>query len=198
MQVLRHYLLWSVGLARAATQTTDAERACIARHAAGRRRLAEVGVFHGVTTCVIRKAMADDATLFAVDPYPRGRLGVSFHQRIAHREVNRLPHGQVVWLRMTGAAAARHVADRQLGPIDFVFLDGDHSYEATLADWQGWRTLMAPGGAILLHDSCSSATRRLDDAGSARVTQEVIRRDPLFEVVEVVDTLTVVRRKEQA
>jgi predicted O-methyltransferase YrrM len=198
MKVLRHYLLWSVGLARAATQTTDAERACVARHAAGRRRLAEVGVFHGITTCVIRKAMAADATLFAVDPYPVGRLGISFHQRIAHREVNRWRRGQVVWLRRTGVEAARHVAERGLGPIDFVFLDGDHSYEATHADWQGWRTLMTPGGVILLHDSCSSTTRQIDDAGSVRVMQEVIRQDPLFEVVEVVDTLTAMRRREPA
>jgi predicted O-methyltransferase YrrM len=195
MTVLQHYLLWSLGLAKATTQTSDAERACLARHAAGRKRLAEVGVWHGVTTCVLRQAMDPGGTLFAVDPYPVGRLGVSFQQRIARREVRRVDRGQLVWLRMTGVEAARHLAAEKLGPVEAVFLDGDHSYDATLNDWNEWSGLVAPGGVVLLHDSCSSATRKIDDAGSARVTREVIRVDPRFEVVEVVDTLTAVRRK---
>lgn len=36
--------------------------------------------------------------------------------------------------------------------------------------------------------------RQIEDAGSARYTREVISQDPRFEVVEVVDTLTVLRR----
>jgi predicted O-methyltransferase YrrM len=195
MRTLPHYILWSLGLTKATTQTSDAERACLARHAAGRTRLAEVGVWHGVTTCVLRKAMAPDGTLFAVDPFPVGRLGVSFQQRIAHREVGRVNRGKVVWLRMTGAEAARHLASEKLGPVDFVFLDGDHSYDATLGDWLEWSGLVAPGGVVLLHDSRSSETRQIDDAGSAHVTREVVLVDPRFETAEAVDTLTVVRRR---
>jgi predicted O-methyltransferase YrrM len=198
MKVLTHYLLWSAGLARATTQTTDAERACLGRHATGRRKLAEIGVWHGVTTQVLRRAMAPDAVLFAVDPYAVGRLGVSFQQWIARREVARVPRGRVEWLRMTGADAARHLAARRLGPIDFVFIDGDHSYEGLRADWEGWSPLVAPGGVVALHDSRSSVERQIDDAGSARFTREVIRHDPRFEVVEEVDTLTVLRRTDRS
>ena len=45
---------WCLGLAHGETQTTEAERDCIARRAAGRRRLAEIGVWHGVTTARLR------------------------------------------------------------------------------------------------------------------------------------------------
>jgi predicted O-methyltransferase YrrM len=193
VSVLRHYLLWSVGLAGPTTQTTDAERACLARHAAGRKRLAEIGVWHGLTTGVLRRAMDPGGVLFAVDPYPVGRLGVSLPRRIARREVGRVAGGRVEWLRATGADAARRVA----GPIDFVFIDGDHSYDGLRADWEGWAPLVAPGGVVALHDSRSSADRDLAGAGSARFAAEVIARDGRFEPVEVVDTLTVLRRRAE-
>lgn len=194
MRVLTHYLSWAVGLATATTQTTDAERACLARHATGRRRLAEVGVWHGVTTCVLKRAMDPVGVLYAIDPYPVGRLGVSFPRRIARHAVSRARGGRVEWMRMTGADAARYMADKHLGPVDFVFIDGDHSYDGLRADWEGWAPLVAPGGVVALHDSRSSADRRIEDAGSARYTRERIHPDPRFAVVEEVDTVSVLRR----
>ncbi len=198
MKPLSHFLLWSLGLARPTTQTSDTERACLARYATGRRRVAEVGVWHGVTTTVLLTAMDPGGTLFAIDPFPRGRLGVSFPKRIARGMVGRCRRARVVWLEMTGYEAAHHVVQKRLESFDFVFLDGDHSYEATLADWESWSPLIAPAGVILLHDSRSSETCLIDDAGSARVTREIIVRDPRFEVVDAVETLTVLRRKENA
>jgi hypothetical protein len=47
-----------------------------------------------------------------------------------------------------------------------------------------------------LHDSRSTPDNNIDDAGSVLFTREVIRNDPRFEVIEAVDTLTVVRRRE--
>src|SRR5437016_13565869 len=106
MNVLIHFVKWKLGVARAETQTTEAERSCLAAHAAGKRRLVEIGVWHGVTTCRIRAAMAPEAVLYAVDPYPTGRLGVSFQRKIARQEVVRVKRGRGVWGRQTGGQAA--------------------------------------------------------------------------------------------
>jgi predicted O-methyltransferase YrrM len=190
---LIHFLFWTVGLAEAETQTSAAERDCLARHAAGKRRLVEVGVWHGVTTCRLRAAMDPEGVLYAVDPYPVGRLGFSAQRVIARREVARVRNGRVCWLRTTGAQAGREHAASGRGPVDFLFLDGDHSYEGLRADWEAWGPLVGEGGVVCLHDSCSSAERDIDDAGSVAYTREVIHRDPRFECVEVVDTLTVLR-----
>ncbi|HEX8501818.1 MAG TPA: class I SAM-dependent methyltransferase [Pyrinomonadaceae bacterium] len=198
MRVMTHFLLWNLGAAKAETQTSEAERACLERHAEGRRRLVEVGVWHGVTTCRLRRAMAPDGLLVGVDPYPNGRLGFSAQRRIAHREVARVPNGEVRWERKTGVEAAREWAARGGAPVDFVFIDGDHTFEGLRGDWEAWSGLVAEGGVVALHDSCSSAERLIEDAGSVRYTREVIRRDPRFEVVEVVDTLTVLRRRAGA
>jgi predicted O-methyltransferase YrrM len=189
MKVLTHYVWWTLGLVAAETQTTSAERHCLARHASGRRRLVEIGVWHGVTTKRLRQVMDPDGVLTAVDPFPSGRLGISLQARIAHREVGTVSNGTVEWVRTTGTEAARGHE-----PVDFVFIDGDHSEEGLLADWQAWSSLVEPGGIVALHDSCSSRHRRIDDAGSVKVTNEVILLDKRFQLVETVDTLTVLER----
>lgn len=195
MRVMTHFLLWSVGLAEAETQTTLAERACLARHASGKKRLAEIGVWHGVTTCVLRSAMASDGVLFGVDSYPVGRLGFSTQWHIARIEVENISNGSVRWIRKPSIQAAREYAAQGHGPMDFVFIDGDHSYEAVRDDWEAWSPLLAPDGIVALHDSCSSATRQIDDAGSVKFTREVVLQDSRFQMVEVIDTLTVLRRR---
>jgi predicted O-methyltransferase YrrM len=190
MSVLAHYVMWNVGLAEAETQTTPDERDCLARHAASKRVLAEIGVWHGVTTARLRTVMAPDGVLYAVDPYPNGRLGFSVQQRIARREVARVPNGRVEWVRARGVEAARALAGVS-GRLEFVFIDGDHSYEGLRGDWDGWSPLLARGGVAALHDSRPCAARPIHDAGSVRYTAEVIRRDPRFAVIDAVDSLTV-------
>ena len=122
MRVLIHYLGWVIGLAGPETQTTEAERECLVRYASGRRRLVEIGVWHGLTTSRLRSVMATDGVLSAVDPFPPGRLGFSAQKQIAHYEVGRIRNGTVRWLETDGAEAA--VGHE---PVDFIFIDGDHS-----------------------------------------------------------------------
>lgn len=190
MRALPHYVAWTLGLTGAETQTTPAERDCLARHAAGRKALVEIGVWHGVTSKRLRAAMSAHGCLTAVDPFQPGRLGFSFAERIARHEVNTVNNGNVRWVRDTGAAAAHGH-----GMIDFIFIDGDHSEAGLLADWTAWNPLVLAGGIVALHDSRSTAARQIDDAGSVIVTRRDIVPDPRFEVVECVDSLTVLRRR---
>jgi predicted O-methyltransferase YrrM len=188
-----HFGLWCLGLAEAQTQTTAEERACLARHALGRTRLVEIGIWHGVTTRVLRAAMAKDGVLYAVDPFPTGRAAFSMQQIIARREVSKAHRGAVVWMRTTGCRAACDYAAAGYPPIDFVFVDGDHSYEGLRGDWESWVPLVQAGGIVALHDSRSSAARGIDGAGSVRFTSEVVLADSRVEFLEAVDTLSVFR-----
>jgi predicted O-methyltransferase YrrM len=191
--VMVHLLKWAVGCASPETQTTAGERACLARHAAGRRRLAEIGVWHGVTTRLLLREMAPEGVYFAVDPYPVGRLGFSAQMLIAHRGVSRVHSRRVIWLRVTGGEAAADPRVREY-PIDFLFIDGDHRYEALREDWEAWSGLIAPDGVVALHDSRPTPGRPIGDAGSVRYTNEVVLRDPRFALDDSVDTLSVFRR----
>lgn len=191
-----HFLLWRLGIAAAQTQTTAAERQCLQSHAAGRRRLAEIGVWHGVNTRRLKAAMAHDGMLFAIDPFPASRFGFSWEQRIAFGEVGRELNGHVQFLQMTSAEAAERFPSICSDPLDFVFVDGDHSYEGLATDWTLWTPLIAGGGVIALHDSQSFAGRNIDNAGSVQFTRERVLADPRFRVLNRVDSLTVLQRKQ--
>ena len=195
MSVFVHFLKWRLGLASAESVTTAAETAILTRHAAGKKRLAEIGVWQGGTTKRLRAAMASDATLYAVDPFPKGRLGFSTQRAIATTEVEQLSNGRVVWIRQTAAEAATHPEVRDAGAFDFVFLDALHTYEGLREDWETWSPLVAPGGVIAIHDSRATPDGHSDAVGSVRFTNEVILRDPRFELAEAVDSLTVLRRR---
>jgi predicted O-methyltransferase YrrM len=194
MRPLPHLVLWSLGLLRAETQTTDRERARLAAHAAGRSRIVEIGVWHGVTTSVLRRAMARDGELWAVDPFPPGQLGFSLQRVVARREVGRVRNGSVRWIRTTGVRAATLYERERQPPAGLVFIDGDHSFQALSSDWTAWSHLVAHGGIVGLHDSRSTPDRPIDDAGSVRATKQLVLPDPRFELVEAVDSLTILRR----
>lgn len=43
------------------------------------------------------------------------------------------------------------------GRVDFLFIDGDHSYEGVKADFETYSRLVRPGGLIVFHDICKHA-----------------------------------------
>ena len=183
-----HWLRYRCGLAPADTQTTEAERECLVRHARGRRSLVELGVMHGVNTALLRGVMADDGVVTGVDPHLPGRLLVSFERLVARHELARHPRGRAVLLRKFSHDAA-------IGwnaPIDFLFVDGDHSWTGIERDWRDWTPHIVPGGIVALHDSLAVAAH--PDLDSVRFTKDVARHDPRFRVIDVVDTVTVLQR----
>jgi predicted O-methyltransferase YrrM len=97
-------------------------------------------------------------------------------------------------VRKTGAEAGKDFRQSENEPIDFLFIDGDHSFEGLRGDWEAWSSLVLAAGVVALHDSCSSKTRNIDEAGSVQYTDSVIRKDSRFQFVESVDTLSVFRR----
>ncbi len=114
------------------------------RYATGKKRLAEIGVWEGLTTSQLRSVIDSNGLYFAIDPYPKGRLGFSTQKVIAHGTVESVKRGQVVWLEQTGVNSAKDPRVTE-APIEFLFIDGDHSYEGLKGDWEAWRNLIAIG-----------------------------------------------------
>jgi predicted O-methyltransferase YrrM len=195
MSVLLHLVRWTVGLADAEVWTTEAERGCLARHAAGKRKLVEVGVWHAGTSKTLRAAMAPDGVLYAVDPYEPGRLGFSIPRVVGRSELDRVPNGRVVWIRATGADAATSAEIRSAAPFDFVFIDAAQTYETLRSEWQAWCPLVEAAGILALHDSLQMAGDTSAEQTSVRYAREVVSRDPRFELIDAIDTLSVLKRR---
>jgi len=96
----------------------------------------------------------------------------------------------VLWIEEMGKDAPRNPEVAALLPVDFIFIDGDHSWDGIRGDWESWSGHIAPNGIVALHDSCNTTQE------SARYTSEVILKDARFTKIHEVDMLTVLRRNE--
>lgn len=192
MKVFSHFLLWNLGLARPWTFYGDEEVRCLERHAAGKKRLAEIGCWQGVNTSRLRRAMAPDGVLAAVDPYVPGRLGFSIPAMIAKRETAKVRNGKLEWHRKTDIEAASEFAGSGR-TFDFVFSDSENSYEGFKSCWNNWSPLVEKNGIYILANSRSTPSWNIDQAGSVVFTQKVALNDPRFSLVETAGCFTVLR-----
>lgn len=115
-----------------------------------RRALLEIGVFEGGSALVLRKVIHPEATLTLVDPFVTDSLS---DQRgsywISRLVVNRSKCGRVRFLR----DFSFNVVKGWKTPLDFVFIDGDHSEAACRRDFEDWEHHVTKDGVILFHDA---------------------------------------------
>jgi len=192
---LRHYLKYKLQLTPAYTHTSLAEQECLRKYATGQKLIVEIGVFEGANTKRFREVMDDSGTIIAIDPYPSSffsLLGFGWIKRIAHEEVGKVQRGQVLWVEDLGKNAPCHALVKPLLPIDFLFIDGDHSYEGIKGDWEAWSNHIRPGGIVALHDSVNCQQKNV---GSEIFTQKVILNDKRYSLIDCVDTLTVLLKR---
>ncbi|MFN7590121.1 MAG: class I SAM-dependent methyltransferase [Planctomycetota bacterium] len=74
-------------------------------------------------------------------------------------------------------------------PIDLLFLDGDHSYDAVRQDFEDWAPRIRPGGYLVLHDVVHPVHQ-----GPRRVVQERIEADRNWVDGRYVDSMYVTRK----
>lgn len=74
-------------------------------------------------------------------------------------------------------------------PIDLLFLDGDHSYEAVRQDFEDWAPKIRPGGYLALHDAMHEVHE-----GPRRVVEELVNNDPQWVDGHFVDSMFVARK----
>lgn len=187
LHATRHLL----GIDKAWTQTTAAERHLLSEYARGRTSLLEIGVFEGVSTRVIAEAMPATSKLVAVDPFFPGAFGVCWSKLVARREASRASGKQVHFVELL----SRDAFDAIQGDFDFIFIDADHSLEGITTDWTLWSQRCSVGGVVALHDTrATPASPQVTRLGSFRYYNEVIRKVPSFREVASADSLSIVER----
>ncbi|CAA6693607.1 MULTISPECIES: CmcI family methyltransferase [unclassified Lentimonas] len=115
--------------------------------------IVEIGVARGGTNYLLRNCIPSVEHMIGIDYFPRNtRL---------HRKL----HPDSVKLDFVGgqSAGATTLAEvkRLLGgkPIDLLFIDGDHSYEGAMADYNAYSPLVRKGGWIAFHDIVPQARK---------------------------------------
>jgi predicted O-methyltransferase YrrM len=117
-------------------------------------RLLEIGTARGGTLFLFTRAAHPDATILSVDMpngpfgggYPRGH-GPLLRAFARDRQKIRLVRGD-----SHSPSTLRKVQSVLDGATDFLFIDGDHTYEGVRADFELYSPLIREGGLIALHD----------------------------------------------
>ena len=119
-------------------------------------RVLEIGTCHGGTLYLWCKAARPDATIASID-LPLGHYGGGYPvERIPFYQHFKQP-GQSLHLMREDSHAdqTRDKVRATFGddqPLDFLFIDGDHTYEGVKRDFNLYAPLVRPGGLIALHD----------------------------------------------
>lgn len=182
-----------LGIGKPITQTSKSEQETLLRYASAAKLIVEIGVFEGVNTLNFALNSAFDTRILAVDPFFKGTLGINYGELIAKRlwrKWNVADKIQVV------KGLSWNVLDRIPDNIDFVFIDGDHSYEGVKRDFQDYSKKLSDEGVIALHDArIFEGGWTKHDWGPVVLVDQLIRSSNDWIIIEEVDSLVMVKKK---
>jgi Methyltransferase domain len=191
---LRHPVYAWLGMRPILAQHTAGEHASLKRWAKGRSSLVEIGVAEGVSALAMREVMAEEGTLYLIDPFHLSRVpALNFTRRAARRAVESCSRGKVVWIEKFSFDSA----GTWNSPVDLLMIDGDHSEGGVRRDWHDWNQFVTPGGLVIFHDA------RLFEGGwtnagygPVKLVDDLFRnrKIPGWTIVEEIHSLVVVER----
>jgi predicted O-methyltransferase YrrM len=186
MKTLLHACKVLLGIEAPASQVTQQELRCLLQYSREAAVIVEIGCYEGSTTAHL--AANTKGRVYSIDPFISGRLGICYGEVVAKflRWKRRL--GNIELLK----AFSHDAVSGFQQPVDFIFIDADHSYEAITKDWQDWFPKVRPGGIIALHDTRISENSP-SYLGSMKFYDLDIPKISGVEQVASVDSLTVFR-----
>jgi predicted O-methyltransferase YrrM len=123
--------------------------------AAAPRRAMEIGTYRGGTLYLLCTFSQPDAQIISLD-LPRGQFGGGYHRAKIPLFKFFARRGQT--LRLVRADSHEPETKQRIErllrgqPLDFLFIDGDHTYEGVKRDFKMYAPLVRPGGIVAFHD----------------------------------------------
>lgn len=113
----------------------------------------EIGTAKGGSFYIWSRYLENVTGLVSLD-LPGGQFGGGYDERMTELFREFAPSKEMQFVRKDSHQPDTYekVADVTDGDIDFLFLDGDHTYEGVKQDFQMYRELVSDGGIIALHD----------------------------------------------
>ncbi len=119
------------------------------------RRILEIGTNHGGTLFLFSRVAREDALLVSLD-LPEGAFGGGYPKwKVPLFRTFSTGHQELVLLRGDSHVQASLDQVRTIlkgERLDFLFIDGDHSYEGVRMDFEQYHGLVRSGGLIAFHD----------------------------------------------
>jgi len=119
------------------------------------RTILEIGTCRGGALMTYAHFAQDDATIVSID-LPRGRFGGGYPawRTPLYRSFGRAAQRIELVRGDSHAAATRATVERSLAgrSVDFLFIDGDHTYEGVRSDFELYSPLLSGRALVGFHD----------------------------------------------
>lgn len=165
-------------------------------------RVLVIGSFRGFVPLVFGKALADNlegGEVWFIDPSMVDDFWKD--SRAVQKYLSNLAVDNIRHFLMTTQEFVASEHYRSLAEVGVVFIDGYHSEEQSLFDYQAFESKLSPDGFVLFHDSINIRTSRIygpDHLYEHRVKRviDTLKRNPKLQVFDVpfADGVTLVRK----
>jgi predicted O-methyltransferase YrrM len=121
----------------------------------GKRSIVEIGSYLGASACCFGDGLASSGgsgRVYCIDTWQNDAMSDGNRDTLAEFSRNTAPFSHIINpVRGWSTEVVDDVA-RLAAPIDLLVIDGDHSYEGAKADWDSYKSLLAPGATVVFHD----------------------------------------------
>jgi cephalosporin hydroxylase len=149
------------------------------------RVVLEIGTARGGTLFLWTRLAHPEATIFSID-LPGGMFGGGYPRwKMPTFRAFARPgqHTHLLRANSHSLQTFEHVKSILAGRcVDFMFIDGDHTYEGVRRDFELYSPLLAPQGMVAFHDIATEEGH--DNYGVARFWHEVKQGRKAIEIVE--------------
>jgi len=153
----------------------------------------EIGSFRGRSTSMLAIALGtlgSNLPVLSIDPHHDQPFNLN-HVRTALAQLGE--ERRLVQVQMGSDQAAPLIAENSAA---LIFIDGDHSYDQVVADFNNYKSIVAPGGIIAFHDYGYAKHNELPEAAPdvRPAVDEHVMTDDDFEPVLLAATQLAFRR----
>lgn len=119
----------------------------------------EIGSFLGASSCFISSALSHNSRLYCIDTWGNHAMKYSEEDTENERDTyeefrnnTQKYRNRIVEIRKWSTEAIDDLIKQRIR-IDFLFIDGDHSYEAVNKDWELYSALLDVNSVVAFHDT---------------------------------------------
>jgi predicted O-methyltransferase YrrM len=145
----------------------------------------EIGSYLGASTAFLGfAALQKSGFVHAVDPWMNNAMGAE-GERDTLGEFKRNTASFQHYITIHQGFSADVAMETKRIPCDMLFIDGDHSYDAVVADLRLWLPSLKPGGILAMHD--------IDHPPVKKAFEDVVVAAKRVTAVDLTDRLLVCR-----
>ncbi|KKQ27206.1 MAG: Group 1 glycosyl transferase [Candidatus Magasanikbacteria bacterium GW2011_GWC2_37_14] len=162
---------------------TPAEITCLQKYAkSAKEGIVEIGVLDGGTTREM--ALVANVPIYGLDPLVPDSMDNSLQGQIENIKNNLKFYQKFTFIK----DYSYNLAPSWNKKIDFIFIDGDHRYEAVKKDYEDWLPLLSTNGIMAFHDSANNGYE-----GPTKLVEELMS-DRRVKYLETSDSISVFRK----